>query len=183
MVGFTTMTAGRLDLAALAAGRYGCIEAAAGELRAVRLRPYPKWVWPWDVLWRGEWLHRHGTGDRLWIYYNQPRSSPDYLALKYTVSTRDCTLATLHAALGTLDEIARLKSSAAIVGDAANFRLSEKILRRFGWVRHTDDRWHRNFIKRFYGEYPATRGWLGENNQSKEKAHSQSLSQELCSAV
>jgi hypothetical protein len=28
------------------------------------------------------------------------------------------------------------------------------MLARFGWEQHAASRWHRNYIKRFYGEYP-----------------------------
>ena len=61
------------------------------------------------------------------------------------------------AALATLDEIARIKGSDAILTDAANFRISDRSLRRHGWERHTKARYHRNYIKRFYGQYPEVR--------------------------
>ncbi len=51
----------------------------------------------------------------------------------------------------------RIKGSDAIVTDVANFRISERLLARLGWERHTASRWHRNYIKRFYGQYPSTR--------------------------
>ena len=96
-------------------------------------------------------------GDRCRLYYNQPRTSPDYLALKYVLSSRDSSLATFFGALAVLDEVARIKRSDAIVTDVANFRISERLLARFGWERHTTSRWHRNYIKRFYGQYPQSR--------------------------
>ena len=63
-------------------------------------------------------------------------------------------MATVHAALAALDEIARIKQTDALLADVLNFRLSAPLLARYGWVPHKPNRWHRHYIKRFYGEYP-----------------------------
>jgi hypothetical protein len=76
------------------------------------------------------------------------------LALTYVLSTRQCRLATFKGALDVLDEIARLKGTDALLCDAANSRISDRLLSRWGWQSHCPSRWHRNFIKRFYGVYP-----------------------------
>ncbi len=91
------------------------------------------------------------------MYYNQPRSCPNFLALKYVVSSTGTTYATFRAAIATLDAIAAEKRIDAILCDAANSRLSDRFLARQGWEPHKPQRWHRNFIKRFYGQYPAVR--------------------------
>ncbi len=139
---------------ALRRRRYGVIDVRNGRLHRVVLRPLPKLVsWP-DLTVLGGWQHRHRTGDRCLLYYNQPRGMSTFLALKYVVSYRDATLATFRGALQVLDAVARIKGSDAIVCDAANLRLSERLGARWGWAPHCPSRWHRNFIKRFYGEYP-----------------------------
>ena len=56
--------------------------------------------------------------------------------------------------LELLNEIARIKRSDAILCDAWNSRMSPRVLHRWGWEPHTSSRWHRNYIKRFYGCYP-----------------------------
>ena len=88
------------------------------------------------------------------------------------------TLATMLGALAVLDEIARIKQSDAILTDAANFRISDRFLRRQGWERHTKARYHRNYIKRFYGEYSRVRRIdLSKDHQSAAaflSAHAQS---------
>jgi hypothetical protein len=76
------------------------------------------------------------------------------LALKYLVSTRGASFATLRAALDALDQLAKLKRSDALLCDAANARLSDRLLHRFGWAPHKPQWRRRNFIKRFYGVYP-----------------------------
>lgn len=134
--------------------RYGIIEAGAGDFVAVHLRPWPKLIaWPeiWPV---GAAYHASGQPDRCLVYYNQPRRFSNFLALKYMVSTPAASLATVRAALAALDALAELKSTDALLCDAANSRLSDRVMRRFGWEPHKPQRWHRNYIKRFYGQYP-----------------------------
>lgn len=135
-------------------GCYGVIEAAGGQLHTIQLRPLPKLVsWPevWPVRLR---FHARGPTDRCRLYYNQPHSTPNYLALKYVVSTQGTSYATFRAALAALDAVAAMKHTDAIVCDAANVRLSDRLMKRWGWEPHKPQRWHRNFIRRFYGEYP-----------------------------
>ena len=152
----TTIDDWNADRETLVRGRYGVIETAAGRLVAVHLRPWPKLL-SWPELWpAGPAYHARGVADRCLLYYNQPRRFSNFLALKYVVSTQGTSYATLCAASIALDRIAELKRTDAILCDAANTRLSDRFLRRFGWEPHKPERWRRNFIKRFYGEYPAS---------------------------
>jgi hypothetical protein len=137
------------------ARRYGVIETAGGALAAVHLRLWPKVVslpeiWPVRAR-----FHGRGESDRCLLFYNQPWRMPNFLALKYIVSTTGTSYGTFRAALMVLDSIAALKQIDAIVCDAANVRLSDRLMARLGWEPHKPQRWHRNFIRRFYGEYPA----------------------------
>lgn len=144
-------------LPAIRDARYAVIETSAGQLQAIHLRRFPKLIsWPeiWPV---SGGYHAQGATDRCLLYYNQPRSCPNFLALKYVVSSPCTSYATLLAAVATLDAIAAAKQIDAILCDAANSRLSDRLLARHGWEKHKPARWHRNFIKRFYGEYPAGR--------------------------
>ena len=140
---------------AVEGGRYGVIEASAGEFHHLQLRPLPKLIsWPevWPVRLR---FHGRGPQDHCRLYYNQPLSSPNFLALRYIVSTERTSYATFRAALAVLDAVAALKRTDAIVCDVANPRLTDRLMRRWGWDAHKPQRWHRNFIRRFYGHYPA----------------------------
>jgi hypothetical protein len=147
------------DADAVRRGRYGVIETVAGRFHCLRLRPWPKLVsWP-ELIPGGERLSRRLPGARCLLYYNQPRRFPNFLALRFVVSSPDAGLATSRRALAVLDEIARLKRTDALLCDAFNSRISDRLLRRWGWEPHTLSRWHRNFIKRFYGVYePAAAG-------------------------
>jgi len=140
--------------------RYGVIEAAGGQLTRVRLRPWPKIATVPGIVFVGGWHHRHKAGDWCLGYYNQPRSFPSFLVLKYVVSGRGGTLASLYRVLETLDEIARLKGSDALLCDVANWRVSEALMARWGWEPHCPSRWHRHYIKRFYGNYPKRPDWI-----------------------
>ncbi len=93
-------------------------------------------------------------GDYCWLYYNQPCRHRRFLALKYIVSSRAATFRTVRSSLAILDEIARLKSTDAIVAEVRNLRISDRLLRRWGWESHVPTSRRRHFIKRFYGTYP-----------------------------
>jgi len=154
---FNTVTDLHAQADVIARRPYGVIEMRDGRLHRIVLRPFPKYVSLFEALFWGDFCHRRTAGDRLRLYYNQPRRYPNYLSLKYAVSARDTSLASMLGAMAVLDEIARIKGSDAILTDAANFRISDRFLRRQGWERHTKARYHRNYIKRFYGEYPTIR--------------------------
>jgi hypothetical protein len=133
---------------------HGVIETAAGQLEAVYLRAWPKLaslpeLWPLGP----RYLSR-GIADRCLLFFNQPRRMSNFLALRYVVSTGGTSYRTFRAALLALDAIAEIKQVDAIVCDAANIRLSDRLMARLGWQPHKPQRWHRNFIRRFYGSYP-----------------------------
>ena len=140
--------------AQIAGQRYGVLETVAGRLVALHFRPWPKlFAWPefWPV---GTDYHAPGDADCCLLYYNQPRRHSQFLALRYMVSQRGTSYATFRAALVALDWVAEIKRSDALLCDAANRRLSARLMSRFGWEPHKPSRWHRNYIKRFYGQYP-----------------------------
>lgn len=139
--------------AAIRQARYGVIDCQAGRLRHVQLRLWPKWIAVDELLW-GRLAHRWSRGDRCRIYYNQPLRAGNYLAIKYALSTGDCSLRTMHCCLAVLDQVAWLKRSDALLCDVWNLRISDRFLARYGWQRHLPASWHRHFIKRFYGVYP-----------------------------
>ena len=129
--------------------RYGVIEARNGQLKAIHFRPFPKiaslpeaWFDRVAKNWRSK-------QDRCWLYFNEPRSCPGYLTLAYALSSRGTTLATAQAALAALDELAKVKRSDAIVCDASNLRLTDRMLARYGYKKHAPKLHGQHFIKRF----------------------------------
>ena len=140
--------------------RYGVIEVVGGRFRCVRLRPLPKIVSAPGILLFGGWRHSHRSGNRVRLFYNQPRRFSSFLVLKYAESTRDASLGTVTRALAVLDEIARLKRSDALLCDVSNGRITTKLLGRWGWEPHCRSWFHRHYIKRFYGVYPSPPRWI-----------------------
>lgn len=155
---FETVTDLGAQADVLRARRYGMIEVVDGRLRRVRLKPWPKIVSIPSVLLLGETWHSWLSGNRLWVWYNQPLGYSKFLAVRYVISSCDCTYATARAAARVLDEIARIKGSDALLCDVAFSRVSDRLLARWGWSPHKPQRFHRNYIKRFYGSYPAPFG-------------------------
>ena len=151
---FETVTDLRSQADVLCARRYGVVEACDGRLIAIHLRPWPKLISLPEIVPVGRRYHLRGDADRCLLYFNQSIRFPNYLALRYVVSTRGTSVATMRAALGTMDEVARIKQSDALLCDLANRRISDRLMQRWGWEAHKPQRWHRNFIKRFYGHYP-----------------------------
>ncbi|MBN1395103.1 MAG: hypothetical protein JW959_08775 [Pirellulales bacterium] len=152
---FETVTDLELGAERLLRRRYGLIEVVEGRFHRVLLRPLPKLTSLPGVLIFGGVKHRRLPGDRIRIYYNRPRRFPNFLVLKYAESARRTSFGTLARALAVLDEIARLTASDALLCDVSNGRISGRLMSRWGWEPHCRSRFHRHYIKRFYGEYPA----------------------------
>jgi hypothetical protein len=157
---FETITDLQQGSQTLRVRRYGMIEARNGVFYRVRLRPYPKVASIPGISLIGGWYHRHRREDRCLLYYNQPKRCPNFLVVKYFVSARNTQVGTIRRTIEALDEIARIKLSDAILCDAANWRLSTAIMARLGWQPHSPSKWHRHFIRRFYGTYPSPAGWI-----------------------
>jgi hypothetical protein len=140
--------------------RYGVILAREGRVISVHFRPWPKLITPPEVI-LAEKLRSYRRGDFCRFYFNQPLRYPSFLAVTLAVSSRDCRLQTFNAGRLALDTIAEIKGADALLCDAWNLRLSERVLRRWGWEPHCPSRWHRNFIRRFSWSPAASRCDLG----------------------
>jgi hypothetical protein len=163
--------------------RHGVICASDGCFQAVRLRPWPKLISLSEVWWQDWFLHRGAPGDCCYLYYTQPRRFPNFLALKYLVSTHGATFRTVRSTLAALDAIARIKQTDAIVCEVWNRRISDRTLQRWGWERHVPGSRRRHWIKRFYGQYApvdATALAAGGNDRLLSCAESPSAQHPAC---
>ena len=103
------------------------------------------------------WLHAkfgRREDDCCCLDYHQPRGMPGFLTLDYI---RTGTMASYKTSIGacqTLDEIARIRSTAAIVAHVTNQKISDRLLLRHGWERHMECWTGRHWIRRYYGAYP-----------------------------
>ncbi|MBX3422381.1 MAG: hypothetical protein KF752_12585 [Pirellulaceae bacterium] len=146
--------------------RCGRIISQDGSLQCVQIR----W-WPY----RGNCLQamldrrwRPGWGDRCELYFHQPHGTGKFLSLSYLRSSARTSLSTVYVALLGLDEQARIRGADAIVCHVTNDRISDRLMRRWGWQPHCSGWPGRHYIKRFYGVYPAIpaywRGRLSTDN-------------------
>lgn len=126
---------------------HAMIESQSGMPVRVVGRALPRWPSLMDVYIDRSW--KRLPDDCCRIYYNHPRSSPDYTILAYAYSGRRTSLATLRAGLTILEEIAILVGNRAIVCQSTNPRIGNRILKHFGYVQHVPHLKGRHYIKRF----------------------------------
>lgn len=133
---------------------YGTIVIENGKFSKIKFKPWPKIISTLEIGILGNRTHEQSDiEDKCLLYYNQPFFHKRFLALKYVVSTRGSSFQSFRLATRILDEIARIKKSDAIVCEVTNAFISNRLLKRWGWEQHLQDRPTRHFIKRFYGEY------------------------------
>jgi hypothetical protein len=132
--------------------RSGRIVVQNGRLDAI----YGRWLAYQGNLVQVLWDRhlRMMTEDRCELYYHSPRSSSGTLTLDYVRSGPRTSLSSFYGATLVLDEIARLKQAMIMVCHVTNDRISDRLLKRWGWQSHCPDWSGRHFIKRLYGEYP-----------------------------
>lgn len=95
--------------------------------------------------------------DCCWLDYHQPLGMPSFLTLDYIRTGTLASYKTFIGACQTLDEIARIRSTAAIVAHVTNRNISDRLLLRHGWESHME-RWKgRHWIRRYYDGYPRSR--------------------------
>jgi hypothetical protein len=94
------------------------------------------------------------------LYYNQPSQFRNFLAVRYVVAACGTSLSTVSRVVEALEEIARLKRTDALLCDVSNSRMTSQMMARMGWEPHCPSRWHRHYIKRYYGAYPPRPEWI-----------------------
>lgn len=130
--------------------RHGVIVVTDGRVQGIYARRWPKIVSCWESWLVGGVVHRLRPGDRCRLYFRQPRRFPWCIALQYVVSSRGTSFASFRRAVATLDEVAQAKGVDTLVTDVCNQRISDRLLRRWGWQPHAPMRFHRNYVKRLY---------------------------------
>jgi hypothetical protein len=129
----------------------GTIRMASGQLLDIRCGILPKRASVARV-----WLasrFRSLPEDHCSISYHSPLLGR-YLALDSVFAGPNTSYRTLRGACEILDEVARLRGAVAIFAHVSNSRISDRLLRRFGWLQHPTQSPGRHWIKRFYDGYP-----------------------------
>jgi hypothetical protein len=172
-----SVTGFRVGADRLAGWRCGRIVIKGGRLASVHWRG-----WPYYGNWlRASWdnFRRSGQPDRCDMYYHQPLGMAGFITLDYIRSSAATSLSSLYVASLALDEIARLQGAMALVCHVTNDRISDRLLKRWGWQQHCLDWPGRHYIKRFYGQYPDIsphwRARLDSDNSLSKSAESPAL--------
>ncbi|MEM1228542.1 MAG: hypothetical protein AAGJ40_22850 [Planctomycetota bacterium] len=103
------------------------------------------------------WWQQHfarDEGDQCMLDFHIPRGMPRFITLDYIRSGRGTSYRTFLGACRVLDEVARRRSSLAIVAHLTNQQLSDRLMTRLGWHRHMPHWPGRHFIRRFYDGHP-----------------------------
>ena len=133
--------------------RYGVIQTSHGRFEKITFRPWPKLISGIEATWWDATRGGRALQDECRLYFASPISAPGFLAISYIRSTVRTTFATARMANRLLDHIARLRNSDAIVCEAFNRRISDRLMKRWGWEQHLLAAKRRHWIKRFYGDY------------------------------
>ena len=125
---------------------YGELELFDGKLLGI----YPRW-WPriaseWESF-RDSAIRSLPT-DFCRVYYAFPRRVPGFMSVLYARSGPNTKYKTLYRAVVVMEEIARLRDSHAIVCQMINLRASERLMNRWGYVRHALALGNNHYIKR-----------------------------------
>ncbi|MCA9194681.1 MAG: hypothetical protein KDB03_23080 [Planctomycetales bacterium] len=137
--------------------RAGRIVSENGRLVSIRGRWWPHWGNLAQVMWDtnfGVQAHSRPMVDHCELYYQQAFGASNYLTINYCRSYRGTSVATIYGTLCVLDQIAKIKQSAAAVCQITNDRISDRVLLRWGWQPHCSQLSGRHFIKRYYGQFP-----------------------------
>ncbi len=125
---------------------YGELELSDGKLDRIRPRWWPKIGSEWESF--QDSCIRTLPNDHLRAYYAFPWRAPGFLSVLYACSGSNTQYKTLHRAVLVMDEIARLRNARAIVCQTISQRASERLMNRWGYVRHAAALGDNHYIKR-----------------------------------
>ncbi len=129
--------------------RYGTLQLSPNKQITLTFRRFAKRATLWHVLWAKTWTHSRKYGDTCKLYYDAPKSCPGFVIIKLMVSHRNTTYRSTRKIMAALDKLASIRETNAIVFHASNKRLTDRVVERFGYVRHAENLPGRHFIKRF----------------------------------
>ena len=126
--------------------RYGEVELFNGEIVAI----YPRW-WPrfgsqWES-WQDS-FHCTLAADSCRAYYAFPQRAPGFMSVLYARSGPGTQYKTIARAARAMDEIARIRDAQAIVCQMVSERGTERLMKRWGYVRHAFSLGDNHYIKR-----------------------------------
>lgn len=109
-------------------------------------RWFPRWASQWDIA--KDETKRSASNGECRFFYSFPCRTPGFMAVNYMTSGDQTSYRTLLLGVQVLEEIARRRKSIAIVCQAYSNRLSERLMHRWGYVRHALSLGDNHYIRR-----------------------------------
>lgn len=109
-------------------------------------RWFPRWASQWDIA--KDETKRSALKGECRVFYSFPIRTPGFMAINYFTSGEQTSYRTLILGVQVLEEIARSRKSIAIVCQAVSVRLSERLMHRWGFVRHALTLGENHYIRR-----------------------------------
>jgi len=126
--------------------RYGEVVLRNGQITAVQARWWPRWGTVWGAMM--DRVVRTLPEDECRFYYSFPIGSPGYMSLLYVHAGERTSYRTFHQGIVAMDTIAGLRASRAIVCQVTNDRLTDRMMYRWGYVKHAENLGPSHYIRR-----------------------------------
>lgn len=126
----------------------GRIHVRGGELKAINSRWLPGMASTMQIWFDSR--SRQSRTDHCYLDYRASRRVPGYLTLEYIRCRPGTSYASFCVAVRVLDAIAHQRQALAIFAHVGTTRISDRLLKRFGWQPHAAKLGGRQWIKRFY---------------------------------
>jgi hypothetical protein len=126
--------------------RYGEVVLRNGRVVSIQARWWPRWGTVWGAM--VDRVVRSLPEDECRFYYSFPRSAPGYMSLLYVHAGEKTYYQTFHQGIEAMDAIAGLRKARAIVCQVTNDRLNDRMMTRWGYVKHAENLGDNHYIRR-----------------------------------
>jgi len=126
--------------------RYGEVVLRNGRAVSIQARWWPRWGTVWGAM--VDRVVRSLPEDECRFYYSFPRSAPGYMSLLYVHAGEKTYYRTFHQGIVAIDAIAGLHKARAIVCQVTNDRLNDRMMTRWGYVKHAENLGDNHYIRR-----------------------------------
>ena len=127
--------------------RYGEIEVTSGSLVAIHRSWWPRIGSQYEAY--RDSYNRTLPSDSCRAYFAFPFRAPGYMSILYALGGPNMQYKTIYQAVLVMDQIAQVRESKAIVCQVISERGTERLMNRWGYVRHASKLGDNHYIKRF----------------------------------
>ena len=112
----------------------------------IRKRFWPRLASYWDVFW-DEKISK-GNVNSCHVFFSFPRKAPGFLTVNYFRTGAQTEYSTILFATQVIEQIARIRACRAIVCQVISKRISERLMKRWGYVPHAKSLGAGHYIRR-----------------------------------